>query len=123
MEFRTKIWVGFVYGGWSLDFTKKLTFPFAPFYNLKIQDNNGDNENTIELVNNEYCSTSIYFNFNDSTFDVFIRNKWRHPVSDEEIDDTISIFKNTGWKRTDTTRISELKELMKRDHERNHRIT
>ena len=122
MQYKTKIWVVFVYGGWSLDFTKEFILPFAPFYDLKIQDNKGDDENTIELVTHEYCTTSIYFNANDSTLHVFIRNRWKNPVSDETIDSTISTFVNTGWERTDNTNIPDLKGLMQREHERLNRI-
>jgi hypothetical protein len=47
---------------------------------------------------------------------VDVRNVWKRPVDNEVIDETIEVFKNTGWKREDSTNIIELKELMKKDY-------
>jgi hypothetical protein len=117
---KTEIWVTFNYGGWRIAFKKEFEFPFTPSLGIIIQDDgeNGAGENTIELIETEYRSVSIYYNTFRKGFEINVREHWNHPVSDETIDGTIEMFMETNWTRCDTTDILELKNLMKRDYER-----
>jgi hypothetical protein len=115
---KTEIWVNFNYGAWHLSFSKTFIFPFTPFVGMFLLDKEGDYENQIELANNDYRRTMIFYYVKEDKFIVDINEHWKRPVSDECIDNTIEIFKNTKWKREDDTNVSELKELMKRDYEK-----
>jgi hypothetical protein len=115
---KTEINVSFNYGFYLLEFSKTFNLDFAPFYNLIISDTKNDTDNNIELSNNDYCSTMIYYNTpfgEERFFSIDVRNHWKWPVTDQVIDETLYAFSETGWRRTDTTNIKELKELMNRD--------
>lgn len=112
MEYETKIYVTFNYGGWSLRFSKEFNLPFTPFYNMVLYDEFDGYENKIELVTNDYCCTTIGYNTDEYRFIIDVRNVWKFPVSDETIDDILMIFQNTGWHRIDDTNIDDLKKLM-----------
>ena len=112
---KTEIWISFNYGAWSLIFSKNFELPFTPFYGLYLLDTVDDNENEIHFDKNDYCDTSIEFDVLENSFLVNIRNVWKHPVRDDVVDDIISLFSNTKWKREDRTDIKELKELMNRN--------
>lgn len=107
----------FNYGAWSIDFRKEFNFPFVPFYNMILLDNDEDSqqENTIEFVSTDYTSTRIYYDNTENCFNVHVRYQWPRDVSDETIDDTLKTFKQTGWERWDTTNIDDLKELISRN--------
>jgi len=111
---KTEINVSFNYGGWSLDFRKKIELSFTPFYGLIINDEN-NYENHIRLDNNEHCTTQIYYDLNKKLFYVDVRNRWKFPIRDEVVDETLEIFAKTNWERVDNTNIDDLKELMNRN--------
>lgn len=118
---KTEIWVTFNYGGWRIAFKKEFEFPFIPSLGIIIQDEkDGGIENTIELIETEYRGVSIYYNTLRKSFEINIREHWRYPVSDETVDGTIEMFMETDWTRCDTTNISELKDLMRKDYERSN---
>ncbi len=117
MLYPVKIYVSFHYGIYKLVFVKTFQMPI-PFYGLSICEHEEGNENNMELVNNEYCKTVINYNVSSKDYDVHIRNIWKMPVTDEEIDNTIDIFLLFDWGRTDDTNTNNLKDLMKRDYER-----
>lgn len=112
MQHTVDIDVSFYYGGWSLSFNKVFILPFAPFYDLEIDDK----ANTIELQNNDYCKTVISFNVNSNEFNIDNRNIWRNPLTEDTVDTIIEQFSDTGWERTDKTDEQYLKELMLRDY-------
>ena len=117
--FTTKVYMNFNYGAWGLSFEKTFELPCAPFYDLILFEDD-TNENTIEFSNNDYGhSTRIYFNVKEDIFFVDVREYWKHPVRDDVVDDMLEKFTSSGWKRTDTTDVNQLKELMNRDYNRN----
>ena len=112
MEYKTNIWVSFVYGGWIISFKKEFTLPFTPFYDLTLMDGNSDIENNIELSKTNYRTVNINYDTNKYLFDIDVRNSWRGGVRDEVVDDTIDIFTKTGWTRMDSQNIESMKKLM-----------
>lgn len=119
MTYNIEFAVSFNYGAHQLFFSKIIKLPFAPFYGLIINDHteDGNVENDIELVTNNYCNTTINYELLYDAFFVSVRNVWKWPVSPDTIDSTIDAFLKTNWKRDDTTDLIQLKELMKRDHD------
>lgn len=115
-QFKTEVWVSFNYGTWSLDFHKSFIFPFAPFYDMDIDEETPETENTTSLKNNDYSTTVISYNADKAEFSINIRNIWKKPVSDDTIDITLEQYQLTGWERIDKTDISALKLLMERNH-------
>ena len=116
---RVEIWVSYHYGGWYLSFSKSFDLPFVPFAGLVLVDKYKDEENEIRLENHSYCTTTIIYDIREDSFLIDVRNLWKRPVMDEVIDETIELFKKTGWTQEDTTNIEELKDLMKREYEKN----
>ena len=112
---RIEIWVNYHYGGCHLSFSKSFDLPFVPFVGLVLVDKYKDQENEIRLENHSYCTTTIIYDIREDSFLVDVQNLWKRPVMDEVIDETLEIFKNTGWIRRDKTNIDDLKELMNRD--------
>jgi len=113
---RVEIWVNYYYGGIHLSFSKSFDLPFVPFVGLVLVDKYKDDENEIRLEEHSYCHTTIIYDIREDSFLVDVRNVWKRPVDEEVIDEALEIFKNTGWKREDSTNIIELKELMKKDY-------
>ena len=108
---KVEIWVNYYYGGWHLSFSKSFDLPFVPFVGLVLVDKYKDDENEVRLE-------TIIYDIRENSFLVDVRNVWKCPVDNEVIDETIEVFKKTGWKREDNTNIEDLKELMKRDEKR-----
>jgi len=119
IKHRVEVWVSYNYGGWYLAFSKSFDLPFTPFPGLILIDKYKDEENEIRMENHSYCTTTILYDIRENTFLVDVRNVWNRPVDEEVIDEALEIFKKTGWTRMDSTKIQELKELMKRDYETN----
>ena len=94
---------------------KKFKLDFIPFYNLIIFEEKNGYENIIELSNNDYTSTQIYYNTTSKEFDIYIRTSWRYPVTDETVDDILETIDRFQWFRKDTTDIQSLKDLMKKN--------
>lgn len=115
---KTDIWVTHSYGYYEIRFSKVFDLPFAPFIGLIVTDSTDDNAVDVELVNNDYTTTRIYYHANKKEFEVNVRCPWRNPVTDEAIDHTINSFTLAGWQRQDQTNIAELKALMNREYER-----
>jgi len=113
---KTEFWVIHSYGAWEITFKKNFDLPCTPFIGMFILDEVGDAECQIELANNQYKSTMIFYYTKTKSFIVDIREHWRQPVTDETIDDIIKYFTVCGWERTDTTDIVALKELMNRNN-------
>lgn len=109
--YKNNIWVSFNYGSHSLVYSKYITLPFVPFLGFSIIVND-EKEYEIELVNNEYCHTTIKWNIEKEQFEINIRNVWKFPVSDETIDYILEEF--SDWERHDQTDIESLKNLMKK---------
>jgi hypothetical protein len=116
MEYKTDIWMRFVYGGWSIIFKKEFILPFAPFYGLSLNDGLNDIENRIELSNTDYRTIMIDYNINEYRFDIDVINSWRGGVRDDVVDDTIDTFTKTGWTRMDNKNTESLKELMNKNN-------
>ncbi len=102
------------YGMYSLDFYKEFDLPFTPFYNMVLNFTNNMHEHFIYCINNDYCTTEITYDIKEKTFNIDIRHSDIHRVSDETIDETIELFQQTEFTRTDNTNIDALKSLMKR---------
>lgn len=115
---KTDIWVTHSYGHFEIRFSKVFDLPCAPFIGLIVADSTDDNELDVELFNNDYTSTRIYYHASKAEFEVNVRQHWRNPVIDEAVDHVINSFTRSGWQRQDHYDISELKEQMKRDYER-----
>lgn len=113
--YETEINVSFNYGAQNLIFSKEFDLPFIVFYNLTLSDEKDGYINEVKICNNDCCVTTISYNTSEDSFEVYVRNIWKSPVSDETIDDIINRFKNTNWSRDDSTNIDDLKNLMKKD--------
>jgi hypothetical protein len=111
---KTDIWVTHSYGYFEIRFSKVFDLPCPPFLGLIITDSTGDNELDVELVNNDYTSTRIYYHANKNEFEVNVRHRWRDAITDDAIDCTIRNFTLAGWQRQDQNDIPALKEAMKR---------
>lgn len=116
MEYNTTVYVSFVYGGWKISFKKDYILPFAPFYDLSLNDDLGEIENRIELSNSNYRDVTIDYDVNEYRFIVCVRNSWRGGVRDEIVDETIDIFTRSGWTRMDNENIESMKKLMNDNH-------
>lgn len=112
------IWVSFNYGGWMLSFSKTIELPFVPFYGLQLIENDDEHENIIKIETTEFQEALIYYYVGSDQIEINVRERWKRPVSDETIDETIEIYNHFKWIRHDTTNVDELKALMKREHER-----
>ena len=112
MNMKTEIYMIHSYGAWQITFKKTFNLPFVPFIGLFILDEVEDNEVQIELADNKYVRTIIYYFPKQEMFTVDIREHWREPVTDETIDDILKYFTACEWERRDDTDISQLKELM-----------
>lgn len=125
MTHKVDIWVTHGYGCFEIKFNKIFQFGFAPFTGLIVVDYHGEDDMQIELENNDYISTKIYYNTNTNDFEVNVRKLWKHEVTDETIDSVIDNFTKRDWQRHDRTDIVALKALMKRVWERkqSNRIT
>ena len=119
-RFITKVYLAFNYGAWGLGFEKIFELPCAPFYDMILFEDENENENSIRFSNDD-CghSAEIYFNVKEDNFFVDVREHWKYPVRDDVVDDMLEKFTSSGWKRTDTTDVNQLKELMNRDYNRN----
>lgn len=74
-KYEITINVSFVYRAQRLAFKKHFRLPFAPFYGLCINDEDGGEvENQITLDNNDYVNTLITYSPKGEVFDVDIRN-------------------------------------------------
>lgn len=118
MEHKIDIWHTNSYGYYEIRFRKVFNLPFVPFIGLTLSEGDDDYELDVELVNNDYTTTRIFYHVNRSEFEVNIRSPWRHPVTDETIDSLIETFEKAGWQRRDHTDIQELKSLMNREYQR-----
>lgn len=111
---KVEFFVSFNYFGHSLSYSKLFELPFIPFYGL-IMDFDDDICHTVELVNNDYTKTRIYYNIKDEQFVVDVSTYWKRPVSDDTIDHVLKEYKD--WECLRDTNIVMLKELMNRKKE------
>ena len=114
---KTIVELDYSYGYLSITFVKEFQFNFAPFYDLVIFEKNEEYEFINELVNTKYTKTIISINVIENCFEVDIMEFWREPVTGETIDDIFEKAKAFNWKRTDSTDVNMLKDLMKKDYE------
>ena len=110
---KVEIRVVFAYGAYDMVFKKIFELDFAPYYDLIISDEN-DYENYIELVNNHYISTRIYYNPKSKDFYVEVRHNLLKIASIERIDDELKVFKETGWEKIEDDS-KDMKELINRE--------
>lgn len=104
--------VSFLYAGRNLIFFKSIELPFTPFFGMGILTKM-DGDVTVSLENSDTCLTEIIWNTTEQKFEVFVRNMWKYPVSDETLDETLDLF--SEWGRVDRTNINDFKELMLND--------
>ena len=90
-----------------------IELTFQPFFGLEIIFND-EKEYKVELVNNDYCNTSIGYNIEKKQFEIDVRNVWKQPVTDETIDYVIEQF--SDWEKRHNINIYDLKELMLRNN-------
>ena len=109
---KTRIAMSHNYGGNSLCFVKEFDFPFTPFYGLIITDGGEEWENNIEIKNSDYQSAMIYYDTKEQGFHIDIRYNWPLDLDPKNIDDTIELFTNTGWKQQGQFDIEGVKYLI-----------
>ena len=107
------------YNSKHLSFSKMFELPFVPFYNMWLIDEKDGVKNEIKIENNRFVNSIIEYEMNRRTFNIYIRENWKYPVSDETIDDILDKFKKTEWNREDNTDIIKMKQLMVDDYNKN----
>jgi len=105
---KTRIYVSYNCGGWSLCFKTDIELPFTPFYEMSLMF---DDEASFHVTNNNYTTSTIYYDLVKNRFLIEIRNNWGRGVRDDVVDEALEI--HSGWDRIDTTDINKLKDLMR----------
>lgn len=112
----TTIHISYNYGAQTLSFEKKFFLSFTPFPGLTIEDNwKVDQE--IYLGNTEYRTTFFNYRTKEGDMQVYVRENWRHGVSEKVIDEILSTMSDNGWVRTDSTDVNVLKELLRKEYD------
>lgn len=113
-KFKVNIYITHTLGGFELTFLKTFWLPFAPFYDMVLFEHNDEmDENSVELRNHQYRSTTIYWYNKDNCFNVFIRNKWPNDPYEGIVDETMDHFKSFGWSLYGNTDIEKIKKFIK----------
>ena len=90
------IWIENNWGYREITFNKKFDMDFVPFMGLRLTDNDGMLD--VSLENNDIKTTIIWYNVDKKQFEVSIRKNWgKYGVSPEQIKNEIKIFKKLGW--------------------------
>lgn len=111
---KTKIWMQYYFGAYSICYIKYFEFPFAPFFGLRILDTVGDIEITIDLAEKRaHYNTMIDYDTEDQMFSIYIRDSWHVPMDYEYMDGIISNFIEAGWIEKSND-IEIIKELMRK---------
>lgn len=112
MNHKVLISYTYFYGSWEIVFKKLFELPFAPYYDLVIDDSNEDTELFIDFLNNDFIKTRIEYSVNNKTFEVYIREKMDKKVSKESILEHILLFEDSFWERTDSTHMENFFKLL-----------
>jgi hypothetical protein len=112
---KAQIYVSYNYGGISFVFRKTFIVPFTPFFGMGIIFDDR-NEYSINLKNDEYCTTHIDYNIDREQFEIGVRNKIPSYVSDEYIDELFVKF--SSWERVDNNSIDGFKKYLLDERER-----
>jgi len=87
----------FKYSGHEIIFKKIFEMPSAPFIGLGIYDSKDGYDSLIEIINNDYKRSLIYYDINAKCYYVDIHNRYPQTVSHDTINQDLKTYDRLNW--------------------------